>query len=50
MDSVTVDTSAGDALNSDGDKLGHNTDCFDVRSSAFLSLSIWFCLCLLHEV
>lgn len=53
MDSVSVDTSAGDELNSDGDKLGHNTDCFDVRSSVFfffLSLSPCFCLRLLHEV
>lgn len=33
LDTITIDNSAGDALDSDGDALGHNTDAFDVGSS-----------------
>ncbi|KAK4626600.1 Endopolygalacturonase 1 [Fulvia fulva] len=36
---VTIDNSAGDELNSDGDSLGHNTDAFDVGSSTGVYIS-----------
>ncbi|KXT05753.1 hypothetical protein AC578_1044 [Pseudocercospora eumusae] len=36
---VTIDNSAGDELNSDGDTLGHNTDAFDVGSSTGVYIS-----------
>lgn len=36
---VTIDNSAGDELNSDGDALGHNTDAFDVGSSTGVYIS-----------
>ncbi|EKG17382.1 Glycoside hydrolase family 28 [Macrophomina phaseolina MS6] len=36
---VTIDNSAGDETNSDGDALGHNTDAFDVGSSTNVLIS-----------
>lgn len=36
---VTIDNSAGDELDSDGDALGHNTDAFDVGSSTGVYIS-----------
>lgn len=36
---VTIDNSAGDALDSSGDALGHNTDAFDVGSSTGVYIS-----------
>ncbi|KAF7188625.1 putative endopolygalacturonase A [Pseudocercospora fuligena] len=36
---VTIDNSAGDELDSDGDTLGHNTDAFDVGSSTGVYIS-----------
>ncbi|KAK4503973.1 hypothetical protein PRZ48_004888 [Zasmidium cellare] len=36
---VTIDNSAGDETNSDGDALGHNTDAFDVGSSTGVYIS-----------
>ncbi|EME46541.1 glycoside hydrolase family 28 protein [Dothistroma septosporum NZE10] len=36
---VTLDNSAGDKLNSDGDALGHNTDAFDIGSSTGVYIS-----------
>lgn len=36
---VTIDNSAGDEANSDGDALGHNTDAFDVGSSMGVYIS-----------
>lgn len=36
---VSIDNSAGDALDSDGDALGHNTDAFDVGDSTGVYIS-----------
>lgn len=36
---ITIDNSAGDELNSDGDTLGHNSDAFDVGSSTGVYIS-----------
>ncbi|KAF9018468.1 glycoside hydrolase [Hymenopellis radicata] len=39
---VTIDDTAGNTLDSDGDKLGHNTDCFDVSAT---DVTITGCKC-----
>ncbi|KAF8918117.1 endopolygalacturonase 1 precursor [Mucidula mucida] len=39
---VTIDDTAGNTLNDDGDKLGHNTDCFDVSAT---DVTITGCKC-----
>ncbi|KAF9018465.1 glycoside hydrolase [Hymenopellis radicata] len=40
---VTIDNTAGNVLNSNGIKLGHNTDCFDVSAH---DVTITGCTCL----
>ncbi|KAI5360039.1 putative glycoside hydrolase, family 28, pectin lyase/virulence factor [Septoria linicola] len=39
LDTITIDNSAGDVLDSDGDALGHNTDAFDVGSSSGVTIN-----------
>ncbi|USW58584.1 Putative glycoside hydrolase, family 28, pectin lyase/virulence factor [Septoria linicola] len=39
LDTITIDNSAGDVLDSDGDALGHNTDAFDVGSSTGVTIN-----------
>lgn len=39
LNDITIDNKDGDATDSDGDALGHNTDAFDVGSSTGVTIS-----------